>query len=132
MLILNRRDFLRNATAFGALSAVGIAQGGSAEVGRPYPGWRPGEMDLHFVYTGCGENMFYRLPDGTAILNDTGDFYRPRDLDQVPLLPSPDRLGGEWMARYLHRVYPEDAIDYAIFSHWHSDHIGHATYDRPA
>ena len=132
MLILNRRDFLRNATAFGALSAVGIAQGGSAEVGRPYPGWRPGEMDLHFVYTGCGENMFYRLPDGTAILNDTGDFYRPRDLDQVPLLPSPDRLGGEWMARYLHRVYPEDTIDYAIFSHWHSDHIGHATYDRPA
>ena len=58
MLILNRRDFLRNATAFGALSAVGIAQGSSAEVGRPYPGWRPGEMDLHYVYTGCGENMF--------------------------------------------------------------------------
>ena len=129
MLILNRRDFLRNATAFGALSAVGIAQGGSAEVGRAYPGWRPGEMDLHFVYTGCGENMFYRLPDGTAILNDTGDFYRPRDLDQVPLLPSPDRLGGEWMARYLHRVYPEDTIDYAIFSHWHADHVGHATYN---
>ncbi len=132
MLILNRRDFLRNATAFGALSAVGIAQGNSAEVGRPYPGWRPGEMDLHFVYTGCGENMFYRLPDGTAILNDTGEFYRPRDLDQVPLLPSPDRLGGEWMTRYLHRVYSEKTIDYAIFSHWHSDHIGHATYDRPA
>ena len=40
-----------------------------------YPGWRPGELDLHFVYTGCGENMFYRLPDGTSILDDTGDFY---------------------------------------------------------
>ena len=130
MLILNRRDFLKNATAFGALAAAGIAKGESPEVGRPYPGWKPGEMDLHFVYTGCGENIFYRLPDGTAILNDTGDFYRPRDLDQVPLLPSPGRLGGEWMTRYLHRVYPEKTIDYAIFSHWHSDHIGHATYDR--
>ena len=106
MLILNRRDFLKNATAFGALAATGIVKGESPEVGKPYPGWKPGEMDLHFVYTGCGENIFYRLPDGTAILNDTGDFYRPRDLDQVPLLPSPDRLGGEWMTRYLHRVYP--------------------------
>ena len=132
MLILNRRDFIKNATAFGALAATGIARGASDEVGKPYPGWKPGEMDLHFVYTGCGENMFYRLPDGTAILNDTGDFFRTRDRGQVPLLPSPDRLGGEWMARYIHRVYPEKAIDYAIFSHWHSDHIGHATYDRPA
>ena len=95
-----------------------------------YPGWKPGEMDLHFVYTGCGENMFYRLPDGTSILNDTGDYYRPRDLAQVPLLPSPERLGGEWMSRYISRVYPEKMIDYLIFSHWHSDHIGHMVYDR--
>ena len=130
MLILNRRDFLKNATAFGALAATGIVKGESPEVGKPYPGWKPGEMDLHFVYTGCGENMFYRLPDGTAILNDTGEFYRPRDLDQVPLLPSSDRLGGDWMTRYIHRVYSEKTIDYAMFSHWHSDHIGHATYDR--
>ena len=130
MLVLDRRSFLRDATAFGALAAAGIACGESSEVGKPYPGWKPGEMDLHFVYTGCGENMFYRLPDGTAILNDTGDYYRPRDLDQVPLLPSPDRLGGEWMARYIHRVYPEKAIDYALFSHWHTDHIGHARFNR--
>ena len=100
MLILNRRDFLKHATAFGALAATGIAKGESPEVG------------------------------STAILNDTGEFYRPRDLDQVPLLPSPDRLGGDWMTRYIHRVYSEKTIDYALFSHWHSDHIGHATYDR--
>ena len=66
MLILNRRDFIKNATVFGALAATGIARGASDEVGKPYPGWKPGEMDLHFVYTGCGENMFYRLPDGNA------------------------------------------------------------------
>lgn len=88
-------------------------------------------MDLHFIYTGCGENMFYRLPDGTSILNDTGDFYRPEDLKDVPLLPSAERLGGDWVTRYLKRVYPEKTIDYALFSHWHSDHIGHAYFDRP-
>lgn len=88
--------------------------------------WAPGMLDLHFIYTGCGENMFYRLPDGTAILNDVGEFYRPKNLDEVPLLPSAERLGGDWVTRYLQRVYPERTIDYAVFSHWHSDHIGHS------
>lgn len=127
MQMVDRRDFLKMVMA----SAACTGFDGCAcfdEVGAEYPGWRPGDMDLHFVYTGCGENMFYRLPDGTAILNDTGEFYRPRDLARVPLLPSPDRLGGEWVARYLKRVYPEKAIDYAIFSHWHGDHIGHAEF----
>ena len=75
--------------------------------------------------------MFYRLPDGTSILNDVGEFYRPDYLQFIPLLPSPERIGGDWVRRYLHRVYPEKVIDYAVFSHWHSDHIGHATYDQP-
>lgn len=41
-----------------------------------FPGWNPGELDLHFIYTGCGENCFFRLPDGTAVLNDVGEFHR--------------------------------------------------------
>jgi len=127
---IGRRDFLEMVMASAACTGfTGCLS--LDEVGAEYPGWRPGEMDLHFVYTGCGENMFYRLPDGTAILNDTGDFYRPNDLALVPLLPSADRLGGDWMTRYLKRVYPEKTIDYAIFSHWHSDHIGHAQWLTP-
>jgi len=123
----SRREFLEMVMASAACTGF---QGCATldEVGGEYPGWKPGELDLHFVYTGCGENIFYRLPDGTAILNDTGEFYRPRDLKRVPLLPSADRLGGDWMARYLKRVYPERTIDYAIFSHWHGDHIGHAEF----
>jgi len=123
----DRRQFLEMVLASAAYTGFqGCASLG--EIGDVYPGWRPGDLDLHFVYTGCGENIFYRLPDGTAILNDTGEFYRPRDLNQVPLLPSADRLGGDWMARYLKRVYPERTIDYAIFSHWHGDHIGHGDF----
>ena len=125
---LNRREFLEMVLASAAYTGFeGCAC--LEEVGAVYPGWKPGELDLHFIYTGCGENMFYRLPDGTAILNDTGEFYRPNDLARVPLLPSADRLGGDWVARYLKRVYPERTIDYAIFSHWHSDHIGHARFE---
>lgn len=126
-----RRTFLQACAAAGILGPLGWHGCVSApQAGDIYPGWKPGEMDLHFVYTGCGENMFYRLPDGTSILNDTGDFFRPRDLKDVPLLPSADRLGGEWVARYIRRIYPEKTIDYALFSHWHSDHIGHAHFGR--
>ena len=126
-----RRSFVKSCAAAGVAGTFGIIGRAEASTGDVYPGWKPGEMDLHFVYTGCGENMFYRLPDGTAILNDTGDFYRPRDLKHIPLLPSPDRLGGEWMSRYVQRVYPEKTIDYLIFTHWHGDHIGSATFDKP-
>ena len=125
-----RRTFIKSCAAASFAGAFGITGRAEAGAGDTYPGWKPGELDLHFVYTGCGENMFYRLPDGTAILNDTGDFYRPRDLANVPLLPSPERLGGEWMSRYVQRVYQEKVIDYLTFSHWHGDHIGHSTFDR--
>lgn len=125
-----RRTFIKSCAAASFAGAFGITGRAEAGAGDIYPGWKPGELDLHFVYTGCGENMFYRLPDGTAILNDTGDFYRPRDLANVPLLPSPERLGGEWMSRYVQRVYQEKVIDYLMFSHWHGDHIGHSTFDR--
>ena len=128
---MTRRDFIIRGSAAALLSELGLAGCAVFREGETLPAWKPGEMDLHFIYTGCGENMFYRLPDGTAILNDTGDFYRPCDLRDVPLLPSAERLGGDWVARYVKRVYDERTIDYAIFSHWHEDHIGHAVWDHP-
>lgn len=129
--LASRRAFLKTCFATGVASTLGWDGCVQFPAEAVYPGWKPGEMDLHFIYTGCGENMFYRLPDGTSILNDTGDFYRPQDLKDVPLLPSPERLGGDWVTRYLQRIYPEKTLDYAIFSHWHSDHIGHAYFDTP-
>lgn len=128
--IIARRDFLKRVGAAGMGSLMSGCQSAWFWPKAVYPGWQEGEMDIHFVYTGCGENMFFRFPDGTSVLHDTGDFYRPKDLGEVPLLPSPDRLGGDWMARYVKRVFPERTIDYAIFSHWHIDHIGHAVFDR--
>ena len=126
----NRRNFIASAASF--VAALGWEGCASPPCdGETLPPWKPGLLDLHFIYTGCGENMFYRLPDGTAILNDVGEFYRPKYLPSVPLLPSPDRLGGDWVRRYLHRVYPEKTIDYAVFSHWHEDHVGHAAFGRP-
>ena len=132
---MNRRNFLKTsfagvAMACGALPPWLARAIESPETGSRLPKWKPGELELHFIYTGCGENCFYRLPDGTSMLNDVGDFYRPRDLKDIPLLPSSERLGGEWVSRYIQRVYPEKTIDYAIFSHWHGDHTGSGAIDR--
>jgi beta-lactamase superfamily II metal-dependent hydrolase len=126
-----RRGFLRDCSAVGALGAFGFGCSSLQARDEVYPGWKPGEMDLHFIYTGSGENMFYRLPDGTSIVNDVGDFFRPKDLIHTPLLPSPDRVGGEWVSRYIKRVYDEKEIDYLIFSHYHADHIGFGIFDTP-
>ena len=52
--------------------------------GETYAGWRPGELDIHFIQTGCGEQSFFIFPDGTTMLVDCGDFYRPQYLRHVP------------------------------------------------
>ena len=127
---IGRRDFVKSCAAMGAAGALGAPACAFYGDSSAYPGWKPGELELHFIYTGCGENAFYRLPDGTSILNDVGEAYRPKDVAQTPLLPSSERLGGEWVSRYIQRIYPEKAIDYLLFSHWHDDHIGHAGFDK--
>ena len=109
--MFSRREFVRLAAAGAACPVVFGADGrprlmkmtDSPEIGKPLALWRQGELDLHFVYTGRGENMFYRFPDGTTMVNDTGDFYRPKEVKNIPWHPRRDLLGGEVMARYLER-----------------------------
>ena len=40
------------------------------EIGKPYVGWKEGELDLNFIHTGVGENAFHIFPDGTTMLLD--------------------------------------------------------------
>ena len=70
------------------------------KVGSTYQGWKKGEMDIHFIYTGRGEANFYIFPDGTSMLTDAGDHQA-----SVPMTdPKPDlsRRAGEWISRYIH------------------------------
>ena len=116
---ISRRSFLQGAAAFAAVPAHGFI--GAMPT---YPGWKPGELDIHFIQTGVGEQTFFILPDGTTILLDCGDMYRPQYLQHIPRVPSPDRLGGEWVSRYVQRLVKERTVDYFLLSHWHSDHCG--------
>ena len=117
----SRRDFLGCMASTGVFAAM-PAFGSAAKVA--YPGWKPGELDIHCIQTGCGEQTFFIFPDGTTMLLDCGDMYRPQYLMHVPRQPSPERLGGEWVSRYVQRLIPQRTIDYFVLTHWHADHCG--------
>lgn len=129
----NRREFMTETLAAGGawitLGALGALQTASAEtaadeIGKPLGPWSEGTMDLHFIYTGVGENMFYIFPDGTTMLLDAADRQSNQE-DQFPILPDKSRLPSEWIARYIERVSPSGkTIDYMLLSHFHSDHAG--------
>ena len=90
------------------------------------PPWKPGEFQVHFIYTGVAESMFWILPDGTTMLLDCGDHpaWRRGKL-ALWVLPSGCKYAGEWIARYVTRVNPNKGeVDYMMLSHHHGDHGG--------
>ena len=99
---MKRREFIK-AGVFAAIGAAGCtgSRGFVAPcVGEAYAGWRTGELDIHFINTGVGEQTFFIFPDGTTMLLDCGDHYRHKIADEVvPRRPSPERLGGECVRR---------------------------------
>lgn len=113
-----RRQFIGS----GALAAGAFASGCSGQ--SYYPGWREGELDIHFIHTGVGEQTFFVFPDGTTMLLDCGDTHHAKYMCDVPPMPSAERLGGDWTARYIQRLTRRREIDYLMVSHWHGDHVG--------
>ena len=115
-----RRDFIAGGAA--ALVVGGCAT--PSAVGRALPAWRKGELDIHFIHTGVGEQTFFIFPDGTTMLLDCGDTHHAKYMLEVPPRPNDARYGGEWVSRYIQRLVPRREIDYAMVSHWHGDHTG--------
>lgn len=92
-------------------------------VGANWPAWTPGTLDIHQIATGRGNAAFSIFPDGTTMLYDAGDggdtpFAEPK--------PNASRTPGQWIARYIQHMLTgrTQAIDYAVLSHLHPDHIG--------
>lgn len=96
------------------------------DAGKPWRGWKKGEFQIHFIYTGVAESIFLIFPDGTTMLMDCGDFDAlARGPKAVPLLPDASRHSGEWIARYVTRVNPAVTdVDYMLLTHYHNDHAG--------
>jgi hypothetical protein len=80
-------------------------------------------LDIHHLSTGRGNSTFFHFPNGTTLLLDAGD------AGPVPLTdakPNDSRRAGEWIARYIRAMLPgrEPALDYAVLTHFHPDHMG--------
>ena len=102
--------------------------------GQTWQGWKPGEYQVHFIHTGVAEAIFHIFPDGTTMLLDCGDHPALTRLQYaVPVVPNPERLAGDWIARYIKRVMPDNCfkkgefqvVDYMMISHFHGDHTGY-------
>ena len=134
-----RMDFLKLALAGAAVGVVAAEakaetviptprSDGSKHglVGKPMPKWHPGELQVHFIHTGVAESAFWIFPDGTTMLVDCGDHPAiNRGKYAVQVLPGGNRYAGEWIARYVRRVNPnDDKVDYMSVTHYHADHSG--------
>ena len=137
---MNRRGFMKVAAAMPFLgaampmkgengqTAVASASSGKGHplAGKKLPSWKQGEFQIHFIYTGVAESMFWIMPDGTTMLLDCGDHPAcTRGKKAIWILPHGKRHSGEWIARYVARVNPAKAdVDYLMITHHHADHAG--------
>ena len=119
---MTRRDFIASGVAAATVDSTERLQ--LSCVGRVLPPWRKGELDIHFIHTGVGEQTFFIFPDGTTMLLDCGDTHHEKYMRDVPPSPDGTRYGGEWVSRYIQRLISHREIDYAMVSHWHGDHTG--------
>jgi len=121
---ITRRGFVAGAAASMVAGCDWSRALRPTSVGTRWPGWRRGEYQVHFIYTGRSESVFHIFPDGTTMLLDCGTSSgRRREFT----LPDPDaaREPGEQVARYVLAVNPNgDSVDYMVSSHWHVDHVG--------
>ncbi len=103
------------------------------------PAWQRGYLDIHHISTGSGNAAYFILPDGTTMLFDAGDVDRDSMKANAPLRvldPRPDGhlRAGEWIVDYIRQFAPTGRpvrLDYAIVSHFHSDHFGHVSASSP-
>lgn len=129
---MDRRSFLKSAAMLAAYPVLShslelYARGMKNVVpGSRWPGWEKGHFQVHFIYTGVAESLFFVFPDGTTMLLDCGDHNAVgRGELAVPVLPGAWRHSGEWIARYVKKVNPHcNKVDYMMLSHYHNDHSG--------
>ena len=116
------------------LAALAPAVRGEDSVGREIAPWQPGMLDIHQISTGRGNAGLYVFPDGTTMLVDAGEL-ATKTLKHTPDRPDDTRPAGERIVRYIRHALrhdPQPALDYALLTHFHDDHMGGVSDRSPA
>jgi hypothetical protein len=96
------------------------------------PPWTEGYLYIHHISTGRGNSAYVVMPDGTSLLIDAGETDRAFIKSVAPLVafpprPNAEHAAGYWIADYIREFAPRDrpvALDYALITHFHTDHMG--------
>jgi beta-lactamase superfamily II metal-dependent hydrolase len=107
---------------------------------RVLPAWTEGSLYIHHISTGRGNASYFVMPDGTTMLIDAGEADPSFIASVAPLKAFPQRpdaahSAGFWIADYIRHFAPAGRplrIDYALLTHFHTDHIGTITPSSPA
>jgi len=138
---VRRRSIVRRCAAWTAVTVIGVsapafAASGDADL---LPAWSNGYFYIHHISTGRGNATYFVFLDGTTLLIDAGEA-DPKFVESVrPLKAFPPRPDGAhsaayWIADYIHQFAPAGRpvkLDYALITHFHTDHIGTITQDKP-
>ncbi len=104
------------------------------------PRWQSGFLDIHHLSVAADATLVV-YPDGTTLLFDAGGSdklgfeKRAYPLKAASVRPNDTRRPGQWYAAYIQRVLRDaslqNRIDYALISHFDSDHYGRLRPDAP-
>lgn len=123
---------MKSTLTIAALAVLAACSTKQNETPSNLPEWEPGQLDIHFIYTGRGESNFMIMPDGTTMLIDAGDWDPKTYPMMCEALPDSSLRAGEWISRYIDRINPnKGVIDYLMVSHFHNDHMGDARNPAP-
>lgn len=103
------------------------------------PAWSPGYFYIHHISTGRGNSTYLVFPDGTTMVVDAGEadpkfVELKKPLIAFPAVPDGTHSAGYWIADYIRKFAPAARplkIDYAMITHFHTDHMGTVTIDKP-
>jgi beta-lactamase superfamily II metal-dependent hydrolase len=106
---------------------------------RVLPAWTEGHLYIHHISTGRGNASFFVMPDGTTMLIDAGEadpsfIARVAPLRKFPERPDAAHSAGFWIADYIRHFAPAGrplGLDYALVTHFHTDHLGTITPASP-
>jgi beta-lactamase superfamily II metal-dependent hydrolase len=106
---------------------------------RALPAWTEGNLYIHHISTGRGNASYFVMPDGTTMLIDAGEadpsfIARVAPLKRFPERPDAAHSAGYWIADYIRQFAPAGrslGLDYALVTHFHTDHFGTITPSSP-